>query len=276
MRAFCSECKCCEAQDGFDLCIFCEDGVPCPNRQRAARPAITTTPPHITPLAPKKPGHPRNPNSPWRGNAGLYLGNNAPLKPTPTNSAAQEKHAEKIPVVVEELCRPFAMDAMLDRHLSTDATATDHSSLGSQLDCSASAKSATLTLQEEASAPQQIDEVPTAGRDLQEEKKERTTMKPTDEEIPRYCAHEGCTKTLTRANESGYCTKHFYYSKKNGAAPKPCVSKPAPPRNSTSKVGAPESGAATLHVTETHLNNFLLKLSLDEKTAIVQRHLEGA
>jgi hypothetical protein len=116
-------------------------------------------------------------------------------------------------------------------------------------------------------------QVPTAGKDRQEE--ERTTMKPTDGDIPRYCAHEGCTKTLTRANKSGYCTKHFYYSKKNGAAPAP-RSKATPPRNSTSKVGAPESGAATLHVTETHLNNFLLKLSLDEKTAIVQRHLEGA
>jgi hypothetical protein len=220
MKAFCSECKCCEAQDGFELCIFCEDGVPCPNRQRAARPAITTTPAHITPLTPKKPGHPRNPNSPWRGMASLHLSDKAPTKPAPTNSA--------------------------------------------------------FTLQEEASEPPQIDEVPTAGKDLQEEKKERTTMKPTDEEIPRYCAHEGCTKTLTRANKSGYCTKHFYYSKKNGAAPKPRVSKPAPPRNSTSKVGAPESGAATLHVTETHLNNFLLKLSLDEKTAILQRHLEGA
>jgi DNA (cytosine-5)-methyltransferase 1 len=34
------------------------------------------------------------------------------------------------------------MDAMLDRHLSTDATVTDHLSPGSQLDCSASAKSA--------------------------------------------------------------------------------------------------------------------------------------
>lgn len=180
--AFCSECKCCEAQpsmadDPAPLCIFCEDGVACPNRQRAARPAITTTPAHITPLPPKKPGRTRNPNSPWRGMASLHLSDKSPQKPATTHSGA--------------------------------------------------------TLQEEAPEPQQVDEVSTAGDDRQEEK-ERTTMPPKDdEEIPRYCGREGCTKTLTRANKSGFCTPHWYDSKKksaNGSAPKkPRVFKPAPP-----------------------------------------------
>lgn len=46
----CIECKCCAAQEGFDLCVFCEDAVPCPGRQKAAR-AIVTPAPSI-PLAP--------------------------------------------------------------------------------------------------------------------------------------------------------------------------------------------------------------------------------
>jgi hypothetical protein len=97
MKAFCSECKCCEAQEGFELCIFCEDGVPCPNRQRAARPAITTTPAHIAPLAPKKPGHPRNPNSPWRGNARLHLSDKEPEKKAPVEvpTAGNDRQKEE-------------------------------------------------------------------------------------------------------------------------------------------------------------------------------------
>jgi hypothetical protein len=34
MKAICIKCKCCEAQPGFVLCVFCEDGVLCPNQKR--------------------------------------------------------------------------------------------------------------------------------------------------------------------------------------------------------------------------------------------------
>lgn len=249
MKAFCSECKCCEAQDGFELCIFCEDGVPCPNRQRAARPAITTTPAHITPLAPKKPGHPRNPNSPWRGNAGLYLGNNAPLKAAPTNSAV---------TLQEEASEPQAVD---------EAAATQEKL--PTVDSSADATGFDGWLAEK-----------NRYREKRKQIKERNPMTLTDAEraTRKVCP---CGKLLRKDNTDGLCKVCRKAAKKDASVngtparrgrPR---SKATPPRNSSSKIAAPESGAATLHVTESHLNNFLLKLSLDEKTAIVQRHLEG-
>jgi hypothetical protein len=40
--AQCTQCGCCEAQAGFNLCIFCEDGVPCPGQRKAVRPCVHT------------------------------------------------------------------------------------------------------------------------------------------------------------------------------------------------------------------------------------------
>lgn len=165
MSAFCSECKCCEAQPAMaaepkPLCVFCEDGVPCPNRQALARRAVTASPATLLVPPVMQTRKPRNPNHPWRGIASLHLSDKAPAKPTTTAGVAP--------------------------------------------------------LQDEGRAG--IDEVSTVGKDRQEEKE--ITVKPkTDEEIPRYCGRDGCTKTLTRANKSGFCTKHFYDSKKSGRAP---------------------------------------------------------
>jgi hypothetical protein len=218
------------AGDPKPLCVFCEDGVPCPNRQRVARPAVTTTSAPITPLVPQKPGRPKNPNSPWRGNAGLHLSDKAPAKPATTNSA--------------------------------------------------------VTLQDGGLQPQQIVEVPTAGKDRQEKKEITVKPTPDDDNIPRYCGRDGCTKTLTRANKSGFCTKHFYDSKKSGRAPgrpatngkaaAPRGSKATPPRNPPARVETPENGIATICVTEDNLNSFWMKLSLEEKANLFQRQLEGA
>ena len=39
--ALCSKCGCCQAQQGFELCYWCEDGVPCPGQKnRVAQPAV--------------------------------------------------------------------------------------------------------------------------------------------------------------------------------------------------------------------------------------------
>jgi hypothetical protein len=217
MSARCTECKCCDAQDGFEFCVFCEDGVACPNSQRAVRPVVTTTPAPLTPLVPKKPGRPKNPNSPWRGMASLRLSDKSP---------ASRPAEYQFPRMAE-----FASI-----------------------------------------------QVPTAGKDLQEEK-EITVKRNVDEEIPRYCGREGCTKTLTRANKSGFCTKHFYdsvkKSKESAAAAAP-RSQRTPPRNSTARVETPNNGIATICVTESHMDNFWSKLSLEEKATLFQRQLEGA
>jgi hypothetical protein len=135
-----------------------------------------------------------------------------------------------------------------------------------------------VTLQDEASKPQHIDEVSTAGKDLQ---KESTNVRLTDEQrsLRKVCP---CGTLLRKDNSDGLCKVCRKNAKKDASVNRPPAkrgrprkSKATPPRNSTARVETPANGVATLCVTETHLNNFLLKLSLDEKTSIVQRHLEG-
>jgi hypothetical protein len=218
----CSECKCCEAQESMaedpkPLCVFCEDGVPCLGRQRAVRSVVTPAPAKL--LAPpqqRTPRKPRNPNSPWRGNAGLHLSDNAPAKPAPSNSA--------------------------------------------------------VALQDEAVQPQQVVEVPTAGIDRQEEKKE-ITVKP-----PRICACKpGCTE-IAKSNASPYAKGHNPNPKSKPAKRKKAQrgSKATPPRNSTARVETPSTAIATICVTEAHMDTFWSKLSLEEKANVFQRQLEGA
>jgi hypothetical protein len=116
--------------------------------------------------------------------------------------------------------------------------------------------------------PQTV-QVPTAGKDLQEEK-ERTNMPP------RLCqCKPGCTE-IAKSNASPYARGHNPNLKKKVARPAARKSKASPPRNSVSRSAPKPNGVATLCVSEEHLNNFLLKLSLEQKTNIVQRQLEGA
>jgi len=101
--------------------------------------------------------------------------------------------------------------------------------------------------------------------------------KPNIEAPPRYCALDGCTTTIGPNCKSGYCSKHFYHSKKkisNGAASAPRASTATPPRKSNS-TPADGAGAATLMVTEKHLDAFWSRLSLEEKTNLFQRQLDG-
>jgi hypothetical protein len=153
MSTFCSECKCCEAQESMagdpkPLCVFCEDGVPCLGRQRAVRSVVTPAPARLLTPPETKARKPRNPNSPWRGNAGLHLSDNAPAKPAPSNSA--------------------------------------------------------VALQDEAVEPQQVDEVPTAGKDLQEEKETNVRLPEEERALRNTCA---CGTMLRKDNSDGVCKK---------------------------------------------------------------------
>ena len=225
--AFCTECKCCEAQAGFELCVFCEDRVPCPVRQKAAQRAVTPAPSQALVPPKREARRVRNPKSPWRGMGSLTLSDNAPLKPTTRDSAP--------------------------------------------------------ALQEAPQQPQQVVQVPTAGKNRQEEKKERTTMRLTDEERAqrKSCA---CGTLLRKDNSDGVCKECRNAGKKasdtNGnASPKrgrPRNPQPAPPRKSVSKPAQPANGIATICVTEANLNSFWMGLSLEEKANLFQRQLEGA
>jgi hypothetical protein len=218
--AFCIECKCCEAQPDFTKCVFCEDGVACPGRQRAARNIVMPAPSRAlippTPTESKRAAvrRIRNPRSPWRGEAGLHLSDKAPTKPTTTDSPP--------------------------------------------------------ALQEAAAEPQQVVQVPTAGKDRQEEE-ERTAMKP-----PRICqCKPGCTE-IAKSNASPYAKGHNPNLKKKAARLAARKSKASPPRNSVSRSAPKPNGIATLCVTEQHLDSFWMRLSLEEKANLFQRQLEGA
>ena len=215
--AFCVECKCCEAQPDFPKCVFCEDGVACPGRQRAARSVVTPAPAQAL-VSPKKARRVRNPKSPWRGFG--TLGGNAPVKPTTTDSAA--------------------------------------------------------ALQEAASQPQQVVQVPTAGKNRHQEK-ERTTMRLTDDERAKrkQCA---CGTLLRRDNPDGVCRDCRKAGKKAEAAangPRNGRDHKATPPRKTNAKPARANGIATICVTETNLNAFWMKLSLEEKANLFQRQLEG-
>jgi hypothetical protein len=125
-------------------------------------------------------------------------------------------------------------------------------------------------LQEAAAKPQKVVQVPTAGKDLQEEK-ERTAMKP-----PRICqCKPGCTE-IAKSNSSIYAKGHNPNLKKKAARPAARKTKATPPRNSVSRSAPKPNGVATLCVTEQHLDSFWMRLSLEEKANLFQRQLEGA
>jgi hypothetical protein len=110
MNALCSECKCCEAQpsmaaDPKPLCIFCEDGVACPGRQKAARAVVTAAPSRLLTPPAATVRKPRNPKSPWRGFATLR-GNapaNSQMKPTPTDGGVDLQDEAAEPQQIEEV-----------------------------------------------------------------------------------------------------------------------------------------------------------------------------
>jgi hypothetical protein len=93
---------------------------------------------------------------------------------------------------------------------------------------------------------------------------------------PKLCAC-GCGEELNPGSPWNF--KRGHKPKRNGAAataPAARKSRVSPPRKSISKPAAPkaESGVATICVSEKHLDAYWLKLSLEDKAAFVQSHLE--
>jgi hypothetical protein len=237
MNAHCSECKCCEAQpsmaaDPKPLCIFCEDGVACPGRQKAARAVVTPAPSRLLTPPAATVRKPRNPNSPWRGNASLHLSDKAPEKPNTTAGV--------------------------------------------------------VPLQDEAAAPQQIDEVSTACDDRQEEEKERTTMAtkqcqcgcgaemPSDSKHAYLRGHKpGKAKRLCACGCGTPLVNRHPFIKGHNPDAKKAKNKGAAKTSKSHKAIWPPNGIATICVTEENLNSFWMRLSLEEKANLFQRQLEG-
>lgn len=108
--------------------------------------------------------------------------------------------------------------------------------------------------------------------------KEKEQMKPQDpNEEPRICGHEGCGKKLRRNNTSGFCTGHWYDSKRKGEAEE--RQKPRKPRASAARKVNPKldpGATVTIQVPHAALDAFWSKLTLEEKGRIYQRELEAS
>ncbi len=97
------------------------------------------------------------------------------------------------------------------------------------------------------------------------------------------CSYTGCEKKLISSNKSGYCTAHFYHSKKKNAStgeePRAKSQQQKPkatparknPANPALAEATPE--LATIHITEAHLDRFWIGRSLAEKADLFSHYL---
>jgi hypothetical protein len=208
---YCTECKCCLAQKDIELCIFCEDGFPCPGRKRQA--------------------------------SGLEA---KPSRPLVAEMYATRAAKEPNPKNIERLTRLGRANVAL---ISGQVPQEEKS-----------------TIIDASPAP----ELPVA-------KEEEKTKMQVVARTPRLCEC-GCGE-IAKSNASPYAKGHNPNQNPAtephaGSPAKAARSKSTPPRKLNS-TPAP-MGVATICVTETHLDNYWMKLSLDEKAAIFTRQLEGA
>jgi hypothetical protein len=110
----------------------------------------------------------------------------------------------------------------------------------------------------------------------EEHVKEKSPRKP--------CHAEGCDKQIFLFNKSGYCAKHFYFSKLKGAKPrakKAKKAKPAPVQTSALDLipdAAPQGGfgpTLQLTVSQSSLDVFWHGLSFEQRRDLIQRLLLG-
>ena len=92
---------------------------------------------------------------------------------------------------------------------------------------------------------------------------------------PRTCTcRPGCTE-IAKSNASPYAKGHNP-NKKAKAKTKRVARRASPTRKKAATRVKQNSGVATICVTETNLDNFWAKLSLEEKAALYQQQLENA
>ena len=270
--AWCARCKCCEAQSGFILCVFCEDGVPCPNQKRkgpslalamdakgavaavvatpakksaskpAPDPAATQVKRHEDPsqVAPPRAAE-KIPAAAHTGNLQERVTQPRPdglkrkvqsAQPEPTPEARKEK-MKSTNKSPERVCSETGCGRKLRRRDNTTGKCVDH-------------------------AGKHTKQTPTAG----------PVDVPRNAEGKRVCAC-GCGTPLV--NRHPYIKGH---NQNQGAPAK--GSRPSPPRNSIAVRRKGDSAVATICVTEEHLDRFWQNRSLEEKAELFTRYLEGS
>jgi hypothetical protein len=106
---------------------------------------------------------------------------------------------------------------------------------------------------------------------------EKVNTMPAITDTKRSCAHPACGTPITERNTSGCCAKHFYWSKKNSRSRRATrsVRKASPPRKSIAKPNG-SLAVATICVTESNLDAFWSRLSIEEKANLFAMQLEAA
>ena len=85
----------------------------------------------------------------------------------------------------------------------------------------------------------------------------------------RTCKYQGCDKRLTRANKSGYCTAHFYESKRK--QPKGVTARSSRARRAAKAANA----LPTLIATPELVEHIWSTLPLEQKAALVNKLAEA-
>lgn len=221
--ARCSECKCCEAQSGFDLCVFCEDKVACPGRLRQVTPlpvpkVVLVN--NVKAPAGKASARVVNPKSPWRGPAKLYFKGASVI----ADQTKQKEQTITMPTKKPRLCSCGCGTPLTNRHPYI---------------------------------------------------KGHNKPKEDGQRVKQGLCACGCGEPA-KSNRSPYIKGHNPNAKrktKNAKPARPVASTASSLRDSDS---TPRPGVATICVTETNLDNFWSKLSLEEKAALYQQQLENA
>jgi hypothetical protein len=216
---YCTECGCCPAQPGIKLCVFCEDGLPCPMRQqRAQREQLIVTRPVLVHDAVKVRSGVKV-RSEVKSAGSMSSAGNAG-----DNGAAELRSGS--PVTPEQVDAEFAKPPAGKR-----------------------------IYKKRLAPPSAVQE--NEGETNMDRLCECGCGTPLKSRWPFIKGHGKQPPLHTRGRKSKKAQPKHTAPHKNGHA-------------------APVTGVATLCVPEAALDNYLIKLPLEEKTAIVQKYLEGA
>lgn len=242
--AWCIRCKCCEAQSGFILCVFCEDGVPCPNQKRRGPSLALATDAKgavagivSTPINPK---------------SALQPVESRPAKPGGASSVNGVD------------ARQLQRDPLASAPTATQVTRAEEQSASRNV-----------------ASPRPAEKIPAAAHtgNLQRDRyrtkrgKGRTNMTPVNSSAPGPRNAEG--KRICSCGCGTPLVNRHPYIKGHDKNAKPKGFKPSPPRNSIAVRRNGDSAVATICVTEGHLDRFWQNRSLEEKAELFTRYLEG-
>jgi hypothetical protein len=269
---YCTECTCCLAQKDFNLCVFCDDGIVCPGRKLRAAGLDKPTRPLVAEMYSTRTIKVPRPTKEKTAHIDASPAAEATEQPSrdeaPTHIVCVEREvscADEVPEIppageadVEEIAGWLQQRKHYREKRKTR-------------------KKENITM-EGTNKPPRLCKCGCGGIAKSNRSPYAKGHQPNRETTPqpRVCSVQGCGKKLRSDNKTGVCTPHQQGMIAGTTPSKAARSKSTPPRKSNSTPAPAPVGVATICVTETHLDYFWSKLSLDEKAAIFTRQLEGA